>query len=188
MSILDIFSKRQKRLRGDVPDVYAYDSLPGRLKVQIIHIWRETLGDDDDINRYIQPTKAYKYIVDGLRKEYGLFALVKAEQSDNSLVELSNFLIQERDVEKCLDAVELSFQVIDRLTRDRAYLRRDDSSLHADGAIDELNKRFREHGLGYEFVDGQIVRVDSSFLHAESVKPALSLLGRQNTRARKLNS
>jgi hypothetical protein len=33
MSILDIFSKRQKKLRGDVPDVYTYDSIPEPLKV-----------------------------------------------------------------------------------------------------------------------------------------------------------
>jgi hypothetical protein len=34
----------------------------------------------------------------------------------------------------------------------------------------------REHGIGYEFVGSKIVRVDSKYVHAEAVKPALELL------------
>ena len=32
---IDIFSKRQKRLRGEMPDVYQYDTLPGGLRTQV---------------------------------------------------------------------------------------------------------------------------------------------------------
>jgi hypothetical protein len=46
----------------------------------------------------------------------------------------------------------------------------------ADSAIEELNYRFRRHGIGYEFIAGQIVRVDSKFIHAEVVYPAIQLL------------
>lgn len=35
---------------------------------------------------------------------------------------------------------------------------------------------FQEHGLGYQYVDGYLIRLDSQFAHAEIVKPALSLL------------
>lgn len=47
MAIFDLFSKRQKRIRGDVPDVYSYDDLPGPLRVQIVHIWTDTLGNGE---------------------------------------------------------------------------------------------------------------------------------------------
>jgi hypothetical protein len=43
MATIDIFSKRQKKLRGDVPDVYTYDTIPKPLKFQIIYIWKDTL-------------------------------------------------------------------------------------------------------------------------------------------------
>ncbi|SOE91854.1 hypothetical protein SAMN05414139_04537 [Burkholderia sp. D7] len=43
-------------------------------------------------------------------------------------------------------------------------------------AIDELNERFREHGVGYQYESSEILRVDSEFIHAEAVKPALGLL------------
>jgi hypothetical protein len=46
MGIIDLFSKRQKKLRGEVPDVYTYDRILQPLRVQVIHIWRETLGDE----------------------------------------------------------------------------------------------------------------------------------------------
>ena len=45
MSIFNIFSKRQKQLRGDLPDVYVNDEIPQALRVQIIHIWYDVLGD-----------------------------------------------------------------------------------------------------------------------------------------------
>lgn len=34
MTVIDLFSKRQKRLRGEVPDVYVYDILPGTFRNQ----------------------------------------------------------------------------------------------------------------------------------------------------------
>lgn len=176
MGVQDLFSKRQKRLRGDVPDVYTYDSLPQPLRVQIIHIWRETLGSEHEHpDHYHRPLLAYSFIVKSLRKEYGVFRLPGEYQADHPLKELAAFLLQEQDPEKALDAVELSFQVINGSTRDWEYLRRNDASERADDAIEELNARFREHGVGYQFA-GQIIRVDSEMLHAEAVKPALALL------------
>ena len=44
--------------------------------------------------------------------------------------------------------------------------------------IEEMNQRFRENGVGYQYENDQIIRVDSEFIHAEAVKPALQLLGR----------
>ena len=177
MAIVDIFSKRQKRLRGDVPDVYTYEDIPNPLRVQIVHIWTETLGNGDqwwegDVRH------AYKLIVDTLCREYGLFKLPGPEDYGNRdyIVELANFFLQTTDIEKALDAVELSFKVIDRSTREFGYLRRHRASEIADNAISELNGRFKEHGVGYQFLDGEIIRVDSELVHSEAVKPALRLL------------
>ncbi|WP_434120028.1 hypothetical protein [Pseudomonas fortuita] len=44
MSLVDIFSKRQKRLRGEISDVYQYDHLPEPLRIQIVHVMLEMLG------------------------------------------------------------------------------------------------------------------------------------------------
>ena len=48
MAIFDLFSKRQKKLRGEVPDVYTYDDIQSPLRVQIVHIWTDALGSEID--------------------------------------------------------------------------------------------------------------------------------------------
>lgn len=180
MSIFNIFSKRQKALRGDAIDVYSYNHIPEPLKVQIVHIWRDSLGDEDNYYQSIYGTNgAYKFIVEALCREYGVFFLPGTRahnQERNYFSELITFLMQEQDHEKILDTVELSFRFVDRITRDFSYLRRRDASEKAESAIVELNTRFREHCVGYQFLNGEIIRVDSELIHTEVVKPALTLL------------
>ena len=176
MPIIDLFSKRQKRLRGEVPDVYVYDDLPEPLRVQIVHIWMDTLGND--VQHYGM-RETYAFIVKALCREYGVFVLPGTKErfgDRNPIEDLVNFFLQERDVERILDAVELSFQFIDSCTRDVGYLSRHNASEMADGAINELNDRFEEHGIGYQYTNGQIIRTDSEFIHSEVVKPVLRLL------------
>ncbi len=92
------------------------------------------------------------------------------------------FFLQVEDVEKALDAIELSFRAIDRSTREWRYLNRQRATEIADNAIAELNSRFKEHGVGFQFVDGEIIRVDSELIHVEAVKPALRVLNSKKYR------
>ena len=43
-------------------------------------------------------------------------------------------------------------------------------------AFVELNGRFKQHNLGYEVTNGQLMRIDNQTVHAQYVKPALQLL------------
>lgn len=190
MPIFDIFSKRQKNLRGDVPEVYSYDSLPDPLKVQIVHIVTGALGNSSEYYseeyydyRFQHPRHqirlTYEFIVDALCREYGVFRLPEnhgGRRERMYLEELVNFFLQEKQIDRCLDVVELCCRVIDRDTRNWEYLKRNNSSVIADNALQELNCRFKEHGVGYCFENGQIVRIDSQLIHSEVVKPALTLL------------
>ena len=180
MAIFDIFSKRQKKLRGDMPDVYTYNDLSQPLKTQIVHIWLDTLGNP---NQYYEGKvrEAYEFIVNTLCREYGLFQLVHTPiyKNRNFLKELVDFFLQETNIEKALDVIELSFQLIGSFTREWHYLRRSNAASIADAAIKELNDRFKEHGIGYQFVNGEIIRVDSELIHSEVVKPALRLLNQK---------
>jgi hypothetical protein len=181
MSILDLFSKQQRRLRGQgPPDVYTYDSIPATLRVQIVHILMETLGGEGDFSDRFgtvqPPVWAYQNIVKALCREYGVFKLPHGDQNDGPLRQLVAFILQEKDCEKVLDAIQLSFILIDKRTRGFSYLSRSDASELADAAIEELNGRFKEHGVGYELQSGEIVRIDSQLVHQEVVRPALLLL------------
>jgi len=49
-------------------------------------------------------------------------------------------------------------------------------SLSPDRAIEELNQRFLENDIGYQYRNGRIMRIDSEYTHSEIVLPALQLL------------
>lgn len=150
-----------------------YDHIPTALKNQIVHIWRDTIGQGYSSEYYVD--YAYSSMVNTLQREYGVFRLSKNKYNRDG-EEFINFFLEEEDFEKALDAIELSFTLIDEKTRSFDYLRRRDSNHRATEAIKELNSRFKEHGIGYQYVSGEILRTDSELLHDQVVKPALRLL------------
>ena len=169
MKTYDLFSKRQKRTRGEVPDVYQYDAIPHPLRVQIVHILKDAFGD----LKFPAADYSFKHIGDVLCREYGLFRLEDRPATHFSAV--VNFFTKTTETEKALDVIELAFGLINDLVRKKHY---DfvDRAISPDDAIKELNQRFREHGIGYQFENGMIMRVDSQIMHAEVVRPAIMLL------------
>ncbi|MCY1287418.1 hypothetical protein D9M70_364130 [compost metagenome] len=173
MGVFDLFSKRQKRARGEMPDVYVYDDLPQPLRVQIVHIVSDAFGVDEYGHNHAN--KAYEFVKQALCRELGVFELIKYPKSDQDSV--FNFFLQEKSTERAIDVVELCFKVIQyHIAGDQSYLYYTQRKIEPNDAIAELNERFKEHGIGYQFESGEIIRVDSEFLHAEAVKPALSVL------------
>lgn len=177
MGVFETYSKRQKQLeKAGKQDVYQYDALPQAFRIQVIHIWRGTIGPYyNSHDRRTAASETWDAIHDILIREYGLFSLSK--NTSDKAVACIHF-IQEADVLKALDIIELSFIAIDRVVRNWTFDQRlsCDVSQTPDDAIQELNDRFLEHGIGHQFLGGKIVRLDSQFLHAEVVKPALALL------------
>ena len=173
MKIHDIFSKRQKRSRGDVPDVYQYEHIPDELRVQVVQIieYLRTRVSEQYVSRYLRtPDDLYKMIHNILCSEYGRFSLGNRSDSDDSGV--GHFFINTTKVEEAIDVIEVSMNVMEDFIRYYSF----DAQQSMDSAIEVLNHRFREHGVGYQYKSGKIVRVDSELIHAEVVKPALSLL------------
>ena len=182
MPIFPTFTKREKaRQRAGETDVYQYDSLPEPFRVQVIHIWKSSIGPYFVVDHWTTPPASNRHwqtIHDVLARERGVFHL--AAQHDNPFEACQKFILT-TDTGGAFDLIELSFRVIDRVVREQEPYVNDQCriSQDPDGAIDELNHRFREHSLGYQFVGGDLVRVDSQLLHQEAVKPAISLLAQE---------
>ena len=167
MAVFELYSKRRARELGNVPDVYEYDKIPEALKVQIIHIWSDAIGipyvtthRDSSISN-IRST--YHAIAQVLRREYGLFKLVPNSDPDekaHSQDELKNWFLRETNADRILDAVELSARFIERACSRTDYIPTRQNKEICKQAIEELNKRFQENGVGYQYMDGIIVRVD----------------------------
>jgi len=85
------------------------------------------------------------------------------------------------DIDRKLDLIQLSFKIINqdfwkRYLRSLDFKERFGIKIEPDDAIFELNYRLREGGVGYQFENGVIIRVDSQFVRTEIIKNALSLL------------
>lgn len=169
MALPNIHSRR-KRAAAETPDIYIYDDFPEKIRVQIIHIVNETVPESsrDESKKFFDATTGI------LRKEFGVFKLYSQPSRDPRL-EFSNWLLSERDIDKVIDGIELTFRAIDVYVRDREYYFRGGGS-NPDNAIAELNARLQEACIGYQYDDGMIVRVDSRLIHSEVVVPALRLV------------
>ena len=174
MPIFDTFAKRMARARNaGKPVLYKYDELPAQLRAQIVHILQDTIGRIPERNPYSSPSQEemwWKAMHDILAKEIGVFRLRDAYEDYD--LQCLNFIIESQDFEQVMSLVKIAIRFIDRVLKDR-YPNK--AQLYND-AIDDLNQRFREHAIGYHYEFGCLIRVDSQYLHAEAVEPALSLL------------
>lgn len=174
MAIFDLFSKRQKRLSGEIPEIYTYKEIPYKLRVQIVQIIRDSIGVD--IYPYSEASKIYELIHKALCREYGVFTLGGSSNETDEYY-LYSFLLKNQEIEKIIDAIELAFKVIKEIIGGNyQYATQAGVKTRPQEAIDELNQRFKESSVGYQFEVGEIVRVDSAYIHSEIVKPTISLL------------
>ncbi|WP_334974002.1 STM4504/CBY_0614 family protein [Nostoc sp.] len=172
MKVYDIYSKRQKRLMGEFPDIYQYDDIPRQLRIQIVHIMNDAIGA---YSNHKETANIFQVIHDILCREYGMLSF-EGIFSDGYKADVINFMLGSNDTKQVIDVVELSFQLIYityRLDNIRYYTA---PKITLENAIEELNFRFTEHGVGYQYESGEIIRVDSQIIHAEAVKPVLLLL------------
>ncbi|HEV2729987.1 MAG TPA: hypothetical protein VGV15_08140 [Terriglobales bacterium] len=175
MDIRNLFSKRQKKTRQEVPDDYEYAQIPRTLRVQIAHILRDLFGHEAKYD-FSGCQEAFGEIEQLLCREYGLCILpTKPIGTDTPDVRVIDFLLNEEDPEKVFDVVRVSFRLLSRLRSSSEWQSRV-SQEKFDRAVTELNARFREHGIGYKYESGEIIKVDSQWIHSEVIKPALALL------------
>lgn len=178
MAIFNLYSKRQKILRGEVSDIYVYDEMPSSLKVQIVQIIKDVIGRSISVSYPDKASEAYSYINKSLCHEYGVFSLNKKIPNDYPESAVLNFLLQTDDIERVIDVIEFSFLYIEKFIKPEfsSYTYNTKVEMNPDEAIEELNYRFMENRVGYQYEFGKIIRVDSTYTHSEIVKPTLSLL------------
>lgn len=174
MAIYELYSKRQKRLREGVSDVYQYTDFPQALRNQLIQIFSDVLGEDYRYEFFSPSGEFYQSIDRILCREYGSSKRSISQEASADTLHLN--ILTEGDPEKLLDIVELVLKMVDGEVRQRAgYF--DTDPVTIDEAIHEFNYRCREAGVGFQFENGEIIRVDSQFIHSEAVKPTLKILG-----------
>ena len=180
VAVISLYSHRKHVQEGNVPDVYVYDELPTKLRVQIVQICEDAIGSFHvystmELHRFPENNEGWRFIHDVVAREHGVFEL-SGERS--IAARCSTFVLECDSVERVLDLVEVSFRYVDRLARTFSDHDREQRGIKckATCAINELNERFRRAGVGYRFESGMIIRIDSELIHSEVVQPALGYL------------
>lgn len=186
MEDYELFSARQKTMNeSGQPKIYQYDELPQAFREQVIHIWNDAIGF-----YYVPPMfpsgpygytgpKPMNEIWDWIRKklsvEYGVADLGGNERNSKQVCKQH---LRNASTEMALDVIELTFRAIDIAVRELGAYKRSQYGLDLspDEAIDMLNKRFRQHGIGYRFENGQLIKMASDHMHEQVTVPAIQLL------------
>lgn len=165
----NLFSDRNREQSEEL-DVYIYNTLPTPFRNQLIIIIREII---QDLNNYFSDDIG-KAIHNRFCREKGLKEMSDVYGSCTAKVEA--FIDYAPDVD-LLDFIDFSFHVFIGLAQSVGY--KDPlgyAEENVENHITELNNRFQQHRLGYEFVNGKLIQIDSKYIHHEYIKPALNLL------------
>ncbi|PFU61802.1 hypothetical protein COK90_11570 [Priestia megaterium] len=176
MERFKLFSERN--LLDKSNDVYDYELVPQRLRIQLTHILNEYINDLGF------STQFWRLVVLSIKKEFGILNL--PGQGDRDAV--MNFLLGEDDPET-IDTIDLIFHLINKSIIDlnktisnRSGMRQ--LSMDKDReivyqlkeCIQEANYRFKQNSFGYEIIDGQLIKIENQMVHKEVIKPAIQLL------------
>jgi hypothetical protein len=170
MSITNLYSKRNKGL----PDIFTYDDVSERIKIQIQYIWDDFFIQlDDDINKGI-----WREIHKILLKEHAKRNLPnRGIYQESEYQQVKNYLDKNTDKEECLDIIELVFKFINLVPSViKKHHYRPELNYTPEQAMKHLNTRFLENGIGYEFRGGEVIRIDNKLLHHEIIIPTLHFL------------
>ena len=170
--MFELFSRRHAEKNGK-PEVFIYDSFPKEFRNQFYAIVKDVFTPLNSHNAF----SYWESVCEHFAREKGLKNIVYHDQYRSYY---NNQVAFEYYVDTCsdidfLDLMDYVFFIIDHPNvRKQAmyYVLKDISQ----DAIDELNVRLKQHSLGYEFCNGQIIKKTNTVTHETIIKPALNLL------------
>jgi hypothetical protein len=170
MTIHNLYSKRLKHQ----PDIFIYDDLSDKARTQIQYI----IEDFIKINGWTEAKKKFHQVIfDILTREHGVQELYSDGWNAHSKEsQLKTYLLSEQDIPKVIDTIEVQFKGIKNWNIFTNGTYENVNRYSPEDAIDDLNTRFRENGLGYKFDAGIIIKIDNELLHNETTKPVLQFL------------
>lgn len=206
MDITDLYSERQKKMCGNVPDVYRYDDIPQKLRAQVVQLLYGITGLLNSLLSHRIVGTLYDDVAAILCYKYGHLDLDSfLTETHSQYHRLLVYLAKSAKTEEVLDIIELcfakmssapsryraDFDGIDRIASaesERATIDRNVESAErmvAKSAV-VLNGQFLDHGVGYQLESGKIIRIESRVTHHEIVRPCLAILsGEEYANAKK---
>ena len=167
-----LFSERNKKPTDEI-DVYIYNDIPTPFRNQLFYIIDELINT---YNKCLMSTEVniWQTTHDFFCREKGLKEMSRESRYYRTKIE--DFIDTSSDMD-LLDFIDVAFHyfyyIAPKIHSQEPFGKAKESTI---SAIEELNERFQQHNIGYEFVDGTLVRIDNMHIHREYIKPAMNLL------------
>jgi len=169
MAINDVFSKRNR----DLPDVFVAGPLPPQFCQQMVFLVEDmaVVRSQPTTGRLNGDGEYYNKVLRAIKVEHGVATFLKGPSKHDGFdgsrpkSEFNAILMGDVRLEIKLDLLEMAVRMC-TVTRMKETF------------IEELNHRFREHGLGYEYhrESKMLISKLNEFVHQEGVRPALQIL------------
>ena len=172
MTVFNTYSKKQKGL----PTELRYDNIDYKFKNQVYHIWIDYFEKANSFDKSLKDS-AIKEIFDTICKEEGLKRLYSEPFTTLSpKIQIERYFDNLNNTNTIIDVILIMFYYMKLVSQLSQTSYQYGPNYSIEEAINDLNTRFKENGLGYEFVNDEIIRVDNLLLHKETVQPVLKLL------------
>ena len=151
------------------------EEIPIELKHQILHIVFDAFGFFPKKSNYYNFEENliisnYREILKEFCAELGLLYLdTPSWESGNLSLAFYEYFLKEQNLNKLFLLIEKFFEVLKQKTNIGIYRE----------AENKINKRFKEHLLGYKLERGKIIKYNSDYLQEEVVEPALKLINNE---------
>lgn len=141
----------------EVSDVFQYEDVSIKMKNQFIFMVEKKVGEK--LERFYRD-EFWQRVINRINVEYGknVRGIAYPEEKVHEAFEKLN-------TEESLYFFELILEEMDDCIR-----------FDYDEFVKKVNKLFLENSFGYEFVQGQLIRIDSKFIHQEVIMNAIQLL------------
>ncbi|MCA6439129.1 MAG: hypothetical protein IM581_04325 [Chitinophagaceae bacterium] len=174
MSIFETYSQSQKNKH----DSFEYNSIPKELCIQIVHVWEEFFNQETVLPDYRD--KIFNEISKILMREHSLLELPSSFYHKGVFDKTLKYFLSLEQTALILDVIQvicLHVKHLEEVLKRFGYI----SELHikADEVIDEINNRFKLKGIGYQYSNGKIIRLDNELLHDETIQKTISLINNE---------
>lgn len=92
---------------------------------------------------------------------------------------IMNYIERVQSVDHFLDAVEFALRTAYGYAEGRSFsTEREEAQAEVNHAVDYINYRFNLHNVGYQYAGspGEFIRLDTQYVHAEAIEPAIMQL------------
>jgi len=169
------FNTYSKNKNG-IPEILAYDNISEKLKNQISFIWNNFFEQNSFPEELVKLFR--EKIHQTLKEETGIKTLHSNGlfYDEDPVRQVESYFSNLNETDKILDVIDISFyymEVLQKYFDEKYYV---NNSYKYQSAVEDLNTRFRENGVGYELINQNIIKIENKILHEKTITDTIKFL------------